>query len=88
MNSIEFFNSISDEERKQLEKSADILTEIFADNVEIGNETCNRLIESVWTHNSEDEKYYEMVLRQCNKIMSLLCKVMNIPDIIEKEVQK
>lgn len=88
MNSIDFFNSISDEERKQLEKSADILTEIFADNVEIGNETCNRLIESLWTHNSEDEKYYEMVLRQCNKIMSLLCKVMCIPVTIEKEVQK
>lgn len=83
-----FFNSISDEEKEQLEKSEDILTEIFSANVTIGEETCHRLIEALLSHNDEDREYYSMVLKQCNSIMALMCKVMNIPDPTEKEEQK
>lgn len=88
MNSIEFFNSISDEEKEQLEKSADILTEIFSANVTIGEATSHRLLSALLTDNDEDREYYSMVLKQCNSIMALMCRVLDIPDPTEEEEQK
>lgn len=80
MNSIEFFNSISEEEKEQLEKSADILKDVFADVLKIGDETSRRLLKAIHSRPvlSDDLDYYSTVLNQCNKIVSLVCSIQDI----------
>lgn len=87
MNAQELFSNLTDEEKERFNKSADILTDIFSDNVTIGEATCHRLIEALLSHNDEDREYYSKVLKQCNAIMALMCRIMDIPDPTEKEEQ-
>jgi len=85
MNAQELFNNLTDEERESFEKSADLLLDIFGDNVKIGEATSHRLLEALLTNNDEDREYYTMVLKQCNSVMALMCRVMDIPDPTEEE---
>lgn len=87
MDAKELFNNLTDEEKERFEKSADLLLDIFSDNVEIGEATSHRLISALLTNNDEDREYYSMVLKQCNSVMALMCRAMGIPDPTEEEEQ-
>lgn len=85
MNAQELFKNLSDEEKERFEKSADLLLDIFGNNVDIGEATSHRLLSALLTDNDEDREYYSMVLKQCNNIMALMCRVLDIPDPTEEE---
>lgn len=85
MNAQELFKNLSDEEKERFKKSADLLLDIFGNNVEIGEATSHRLLSALLTNNDEDREYYSMVLKQCNNIMALMCRALDIPDPSEEE---
>lgn len=85
MDAKELFNNLSDEEKERFNKSADLLLDVFSDNVDIGEATSHRLLSALLTKNNEDREYYSMVLKQCNSIMALMCRVLDIPDPTEEE---
>lgn len=76
---LNFFESITDDDIHNLEKSADILMTVFKKCIPVGDETCVRLMSSLSATESE-RKYYESVLVLCNTIMALACMVAGVPD--------
>lgn len=88
MNAKELFNNLTDEEKERFSKSADLLLDIFSDNVEIGETTSHRLLVALLTNNDEDREYYSMVLKQCNSVMALMCRVLDIPDPTKEDEQE
>lgn len=84
-NVIDFFNSISDNDKANLEKSADLLMEVFTKCVPVGDATCTRLMSSVLNGIESEHNYYCSVIELCNTIMALCCRVLSIPDPFDEE---
>lgn len=81
----DLFNSVTDEDLANLEKSADLLTEVFQKCIPVGDATCVRLMSSLSATESE-QNYYKSVLELCNTIMALGCRIVGIPDSVEEEL--
>lgn len=79
----DLFNSVTDEDLANLEKSADLLTEVFEKCIPVGDATCVRLMSSLSATESE-QNYYKSVLELCNTIMALGCRIVGIPDPVEE----
>lgn len=81
---LDLFNSVTDEDLANLEKSADLLMEVFKICIPVGDATCVRLMTSLSATESE-QNYYKSVLELCNTIVALGCRVVGTPDPTEDE---